>query len=145
MDFTHSHAPHTLTVLHLHNITSYTECGEAACTEPLMCTAGKGYSLEVRAFELLEGVGKMQHLGVELPDKRLQLVHGVEDFHTLRVRVEAHLEGSRHGRHPTSMVKISSLISNSIYLHNQTMYLIIQFIFLYYLNFSLASSKLSAT
>lgn len=46
-----------------------------------------------RAAQLLDGVGQVQDLGVHLVDQSLQLVHGIEDFDALGVRVEAHLEG----------------------------------------------------
>lgn len=42
----------------------------------------------------------MQHLGVELMHQGVQLVDGVEHLDAARVRVEAHLEWTRHGRHP---------------------------------------------
>lgn len=59
----------------------------------------------MRALELLDGVGKMQHLGVQLPDQRLELVDGVQHLHAFGVGVEADLEWSRHGGHPASIKK----------------------------------------
>lgn len=60
----------------------------------------------MRSLKLLDGVGKMQHLCVELPDERLELVHRVQDFYALRVRIETNLEGSRHGGYPASEIKV---------------------------------------
>ena len=79
-----------------------------------------GWLLEVRVLELLDGVGEVQHLGVELPDQRLQLVHGVQHLHALRVRVETHLEGSRHGRHPASVEVKGGLVYLLLILHYTT-------------------------
>lgn len=69
-----------------------------------------GCLLEARVLELLDGVSEVQHLGVELPDERLQLIHGIQHFYALRVWVEAHFEGSRHGRHPASVVVNAGLV-----------------------------------
>lgn len=70
----------------------------------------------MRVLELLDGVGKVQHFGVQLPDESLQLVDGVEHFHALRVRVEAHLEGTRHGGHPASASKSHALVTITHYI-----------------------------
>lgn len=57
-------------------------------------------ALDCRRLQLVDGVGQVEHLGVELVHEGLQLVHGVQHLDAPRVRVEAHLEGSRHVGHP---------------------------------------------
>lgn len=52
--------------------------------------------------QFADRVCQVQDLCVELGDQRVHLLHGVEHLDGLRVRVEAHLEGSRHARHPSA-------------------------------------------
>lgn len=108
------------------------------------CVLRAGWSLEMRALELLDGVGEVQHLRVQLPDESLQLVHGVEHFHALGVGVEAHLEGSRHGGHPASIATYNCIIITWIF-RRYSKSSDWQRWDKSYLNLSLASSKLSAT
>lgn len=51
----------------------------------------------------------MKDLGVKLSDQRVQLVHRVQDLDPFRVRVESHLEGSRHGGHPATELLLGVL------------------------------------
>lgn len=57
-------------------------------------------ALTERLAQFVNGVRQVQDLSVELGDQCVQLVHGVEDFDALSVRVESHLERAGHGWHP---------------------------------------------
>ena len=59
-----------------------------------------GGALDCGRLQLVDGVRQVEHLSVELVDEGLQLVHGIQHLDAPRVRVEAHLEGSRHVGHP---------------------------------------------
>lgn len=51
----------------------------------------------------------MKNLRVHLVHQCLQFVHRIENLNTFGVRVEAHLEGTRHGAHPTAELVLGIL------------------------------------
>lgn len=59
-------------------------------------------NLTARLLELANGIGQMQQFGVHLWNERFQFVHRVQDLNAFGVWVEAHLEWTRHGRHPAT-------------------------------------------
>jgi len=62
-----------------------------------------------RASQLGDGVGQVQDLRVHLVHQGLQLVNGVQNLDALGVRVEAHLEGTRHGADPATELVLGIL------------------------------------
>lgn len=62
-----------------------------------------------RASQLGDGVGQMQNLRVHLVHQSLQLVDGVQHLDALGVRVETHLEWTRHGAHPATELVLGIL------------------------------------
>lgn len=62
-----------------------------------------------RTPQLLNSIGQMKNLRVHLVHQCLQFVHRVENLNALGVRVETHLEGTRHGAHPTAELVLGIL------------------------------------
>lgn len=52
--------------------------------------------------EFGDSVGKVQHLRVQLVNKRLEFINRVEYFYTAGVWIVSHLEWSAHGGHPAT-------------------------------------------